>query len=369
MRKIPASTSNKYYKPPAGMPDCLTFAFLTRCRLINITSFHPYNESPTIPLRQKSSSMVCKLPPRPTCAPDPLTLLALPAELRLCTYIRTWDLAEGCDKDAKPPLQFRRFNFFSLPSELRCCIYEFLLKPTQVDLSSYDYSEDTDDEDNSGEDDAGETSKADRVIILYANRVGPKRPNPAILRTCKTVYAEAKTFLYRPLDLALRPAFAYRAKPREFAEHNSDVDTLCRELRAYDMAKLHCIQELSRMQIELFTTSTTKDEDIAHSKAMIASFRGKIKVGRLELRIFNRLFGAFNKNEAHHAVEKETTFELIVMWSKVLAPKELRVLIGDKPGIVLECQSDGHGTTSKWKSAFPSGRSCRMRFEAALIRL
>ena len=302
--------------------------------------------------------MVCKLPPRPTFAPDPLKLLALPAEFRILTYEHVWDLAEGYEENVKAPLNCRKFTFFKLPSELRLLIYECLLRPAQVDLSSYDNSEDSDDDDTNEQDDANDISKTDRTIILYANRVGPKRTNPAILRTCKTIYAEAKTFLYRPLDLALRPAFAYRAKPRDHAEHNSDVDSLCKELRAYDMAKLHCIQELSKLQIELFTTSTTKEEDLAHSKALIASFRSRIKVGRLELRIFNRLFGAFNKHEAHHAVEKETTFELIVMWSKVLAPKELRVLIGDKPGIVLESHRNAQASASQWKSALPSGRSC-----------
>ena len=47
--------------------------------------------------------MVCKFPPKPTYAPDPLILLALPAEFRVCIYEQIWEFAEGYEEKVKTP--------------------------------------------------------------------------------------------------------------------------------------------------------------------------------------------------------------------------------------------------------------------------
>lgn len=298
--------------------------------------------------------MVCKLPPRPCCAPDPLKLLYLPPELRRSVYEQILELAQPYEDEDKVSLDIARFNFFGLPSEIRLCIYECLLKPATVDICSYDLSEDDDDDEEEAKE-VTATVSSETNIPLYAQRIGPKYLTPAVLRTCKAVYAEAQTLLYRPYALTLRPAFAYLAKPVDYGEDNSDIKLTGHGSRNFEPARLGCIQQLSKMQIELFTTSTTKEEDIAHSAALIKSFRGKIKVGLLELRIFNRFFGARDKHEPHFEIEKETTFELITRWSNVLAPKRLKVLIGDKPGIVMKFHEDENGIWSKKELVHISG--------------
>lgn len=276
---------------------------------------------------------------------NPLHLLHLPSELRCSVYEKYLEAPSTVHKATnKPQSSPQHFNFFGLPFELRLCIYEYLLKPAKIDVYSYDHSE--------YQDEVKEDSKAThpyKPVTFYARWIGPKRLNPAILRTCKTVHAEAWKIPYRPFALTLRPAFQYVPRSEEHEGHNSDLRTLCRIPRPFGIWGLACVQKLSKLELELYTTFSTQDEDIAHSEALFEPFRRKnipieskrIQVGRLELKIFNKFFG--QNDEEQRKVEKSTTLTLLDPWIKVLAPKEVHVLIGNKPGFVMRCRGKEDG--------------------------
>jgi hypothetical protein len=220
---------------------------------------------------------------------------------------------------AKMPYMLKPFEFLSLSTELRLCIYECLLKPANINIYSYDLSQERDEDADTGSD-----------TIFYARWVGPKRPCWAILITCKAVYKEANTLLYRPSTLTLRPAFQYFP---EHHEREDSVGTLSHRQRFFNISNLGWIQQLARLDLEIFTTEQTKDEDLAHSAALIKSFGTKVRIGTLSVKIFDRFFRCYNSD--YHEVEHDTAFRLIEMWSKILDPKELRVLVGDKGDCVM----------------------------------
>lgn len=226
-----------------------------------------------------------------------------------------------------------------LPLELRLCIYEHLLKPAKIDVYSYDRSEDH------GE--ANEDSKAAHPypVTFYARWIGPKRLNPAILRTCKAVNAEAWKIPYRPFALTLRPAFQYVLRSEDCDGYNDDVKTLCRIPRPFNVKGLACLHRLSKLELEVYTTLSTQDEDIAHAVALFEPFRhNNISVERFELKVFNKFFGT--NDEDQRKVEKNTTLVLLDPWTKVLAPKEVEILMGNKPGFVMRCRGKEDGTWS-----------------------
>ena len=223
------------------------------------------------------------------------------------------------------------FEFFSLSTELRLCIYEYLLKPTNINIYSYDLSQEIDEE-------AEESSDT----TFYARWVGPKRPHLAILMTCKAVYKEAHMILYRPSTLTLRPAFQY------FPEHHEPEDSvgsLSPRQRVFKISNLGWIQQLARLDLEIFTTEQTQIEDLAHSAALIKSFGSSIRIRTLSLKIFDRFFRCYNSDD--HEVEHDTALRLIEMWSKILNPKELRVLVGDKGDCVMVWRRTEDGSWSE----------------------
>jgi hypothetical protein len=109
------------------------------------------------------------------------------------------------------------------------------------------------------------------------------------------------------------------------------------------------------LELEIYTTFSTQDEDIAHAVALFEPFRRKkIPVERLELKVFNRFFG--RNDEEHREVEKNTTLVLLDPWTKVLAPKEVKVLIGNKPGFVMRCRGKDDGLWSMRRLAQLTGK-------------
>ena len=184
-------------------------------------------------------------------------------------------------------------------------------------------------------------------LTPYARRIGPKRLNPAILRTCKTVHDEARKVLYRPFAMQLRPAFAYLKELKDWVGHNSDVDTLKSIAGPFKLGTLVHIHRLSKLELEIYTTPATRETDIAHPAALIKSFRGRIPVGKLDLKVFCTFFDCCDKPKHKHGVERATTAKLIKMWSKILVPKELKVLVGSKPGLVMECCGKEGGSWSR----------------------
>jgi hypothetical protein len=90
------------------------------------------------------------------------------------------------------------------------------------------------------------------------------------------------------------------------------------------------------LELEVYTTLSTQDEDIAHTVALFEPFRhNKISVESLEIKVFNKFFGS--NDEDQRKVEKKTTLVLLDLWTKVLAPKKVKVLIGNRPGFVMRC--------------------------------
>lgn len=225
------------------------------------------------------------------------------------------------------PSRLKPFDFLSLAAELRLSIYECLLKPANINIYSYDLSQERDEETDASSD-----------AVFYARWVGPKCPRLAILMTCKAVYSEAHAILYRPANLTLRPAFQYFP---EYHEREDSVGTLCARQRLFKISNLSYIQQLARLDLEIFTTEQTMKEDLAHSKTLIKAFGPKIRIGILSLKLFDRFFRCYNSD--YHEVEHDTAFQLIEMWSKVLDPKELRVLVGDKGDSVMVCYRNEDG--------------------------
>lgn len=193
----------------------------------------------------------------------------------------------------------RRCDLLELPKELRLMIYELSLQSSKITIVSYDTPS------------LSGLSQEQIAKTRYFAQLPDESCSPQLLQVCRQLNEEAIPVLYTTSYLQFRPSYWHE---KHEAEDN---------YRIVDVSRLRTAHPFDKLRVDLIVAEQSINEDISHSKHLLASMKHAIFAKRVLFVIHDGL--EYVSKPGRPKPVMEGLKALLHLWSPVAKCHELRV--------------------------------------------